>query len=57
MNGKDAPDNKEQVFAIGPGALFSFSQNDHIFFNAYFEMATENRPEAERFNLRWVHHF
>jgi len=57
VNRDDVPDSKEQVFAIGPGMLFSFSQNDHLFFNTYFEMAAENRPQANRYNLRWVHHF
>jgi anthranilate 1,2-dioxygenase (deaminating, decarboxylating) large subunit len=56
-DGVDVPGQKEQVFAIGPGMLFSFSQNDHLFFNAYFEMAAENRTEGQRFNLRWTHHF
>jgi hypothetical protein len=57
VNGKRQSGTREQVFAIGPGLLFSFSQNNHLFFNAYFEMAAENRPQANRYNLRWVHHF
>jgi len=57
QNGNRLSGTKEQVFAIGPGMLFSFSQNDHLFFNTYFEMAAENRPQANRYNLRWVHHF
>jgi hypothetical protein len=57
MNGERVTGSKEQVFAIGPGAIFSFSQNNHIFFNAYFEMDAENRPQANRYNIRWVHHF
>ena len=57
QNGNRVSGSKEQVFAIGPGLLFSFSQNNHLFFNAYFEMAAENRPQANRYNIRWVHHF
>jgi len=48
---------KEEVLAVGPGALWSFSQDTHLFFNAYFESDTEARPEGERFYLRLVHHF
>jgi hypothetical protein len=50
-------DDKESVFAIGPGALWSFSQDSHLFFNAYFETNADYRPEGERFILRFVHHF
>jgi hypothetical protein len=48
---------KEEVFAVGPGALWSFSPDTHLFFNAYFETDTEARPEGERVYLRLVHHF
>jgi UDP-3-O-[3-hydroxymyristoyl] glucosamine N-acyltransferase len=42
---------------IGPGAVIHFGQNAHLFFNAYFESAVENRPEGNRFILRFVGHF
>ena len=57
VNGKDVGGRREQVFGIGPGAVYHCSQNDHIFFNYYFESLAENRPYGDRFNLRFVHHF
>ncbi len=56
-NGHDVPDSREQVFAIGPGAVWHITPNSHLFFNAYFETAAENRPEGNRFVLRFVQHF
>ena len=56
-DGNDVPNRKEQVLGIGPGAVYHFSQNDHLFFNVYFETLVENRPEGYRLNLRWTHHF
>ena len=51
------PSEREQVFGIGPGAMWSFSKDMHLFFNMYFESHVKNRPEGERFNLRLVYHF
>jgi len=48
---------REQVLGIGPGVLWSFSQDTHLFCNVYFESHVKNRPEGERFNVRLVHHF
>ena len=56
-NGIDIPDSKEQVFGIGPGAVYHFSKDVHLFINAYFESMAENRPEGERINVRLVYHF
>ncbi|MBR9985025.1 MAG: transporter [Desulfosarcina sp.] len=57
VNGNSVPDRREQVLGIGPGALFSFSQESHLFFNLYFESSAENRPEGTRSVLRFVYHF
>ena len=56
VDGRDVT-GREQVFAVGPGLLWHLSRDSHLFFNAYFETAAENRTEGERFNLRFVHHF
>ena len=48
---------REKVFAIGPGMLYSFNKDAHLFINTYFESAAENRPEGTRINLRFVYHF
>lgn len=57
VSGKTVPNSREQVLGIGPGLLYSFSQNDHVFVNVYLETQAENRPEGTRFTLRWTHHF
>ena len=56
-NGNCVDGEKEQVVGIGPGAFWSFSPNNNLFVNLYFEMEAQSRPEGERVNVRYVHHF
>ncbi|MBM3858560.1 MAG: phenol degradation protein meta [Verrucomicrobia bacterium] len=57
VDGNNSPNRREEVIGIGPGLLYSFSQNDHIFFNFYQELGAVNRTEGQRFIFRWTHHF
>lgn len=57
IDGHEVSGRREKVWAIGPGAMYSFSPNDHLFANAYFEQDVENRPDGTRLQLRYVHHF
>ncbi|MCG8615786.1 MAG: transporter, partial [Desulfobacterales bacterium] len=57
MDGDDVDDSKEQVLGIGPGLVYHFSKDNHLFINTYVEAGAENRPEGNRLNIRWVHHF
>ncbi|MCX7886911.1 MAG: transporter [Verrucomicrobiae bacterium] len=57
FDGRPVPGRREEVVGIGPGLLYSFSQNDHIFINFYLEVGAENRTEGQRLILRWTHHF
>ena len=57
VDGHKVSDRQEKVFGVGPGVVYHFSRDSHLFFNAYFESGAENRTEGERFNLRYVHHF
>lgn len=57
IDGRDQRDSREQVLGVGPGLVYHFSKHDHLFVNAYWETAAENRPEGTRLNLRFVHHF
>jgi hypothetical protein len=57
VDGDNVKDSREQVLGIGPGLLWSISKDAFLFLNVYFETMAENRPEGERYNLRFVYHF
>ena len=48
---------REKVLAIGPGMLYSFNKDAHLFLNMFFETGAEMRPEGERITARFVYHF
>jgi hypothetical protein len=57
FNGHSIPDSEERVFAIGPGFVYHFNKDNHLFCNVYFESSAENRPEGNKISLRYVKHF
>lgn len=57
VDGNEANGTREQVLGIGPGALLSFSQHDHLFVNFYWLTVVENRPDGVQLIMRWTHHF
>ncbi|MDH0563738.1 SphA family protein [Acinetobacter courvalinii] len=57
VDGENVKGRREQVWAIGPGAMYSFSAHDHLVANAYFEQDAENRPQGSSVIFRYVHHF
>lgn len=48
---------KERVVALGPGLVYSWGPDNNFMFNAYKEFDAVNRPEGERFIMRYIHHF
>ncbi|MGV6875967.1 SphA family protein [Pseudochelatococcus sp. B33] len=57
VNGLSQSGSKERVWALGPGAVYGFDKNNFLFVNGYHEFAARNRPEGQRYVLRYVHHF
>jgi hypothetical protein len=56
INGARVP-GREQVLGIGPGFIYSFNPQNHVFFNTYIETDVHNRPEGTRLTLRYVKKF
>ena len=57
VDGNDVSGRQEKVLGIGPGAVYHFSKDNHVFLNYYKESGAENRAEGSLFNLRYTHHF
>jgi anthranilate 1,2-dioxygenase (deaminating, decarboxylating) large subunit len=57
VDGDSVRGTREKVLGIGPGLLWSISKDAFVFLNVYFESMAENRPEGERYNLRFIYHF
>ncbi len=57
VDGSDAPDSEEQVFAIGPAVHWIFSDHFSMGLKTAWEMAAENRPEGNRTTLRFTYKF
>jgi len=56
-NGIAVPGRRERVYALGPGALLAVNKDNFLFFNAFYEFGARNRPEGQRYTVRWVGHF
>ena len=48
---------RERVLGLGPGMVWHFSKDVHLFANFYRETLAESRPEGHRANMRLVYHF
>lgn len=56
-DGVEQANTEERVLGIGPGMIYSFNKDAHLFINVYFESQAQMRPEGERYNARFVYHF
>ena len=56
-NGSSDSNSKEQVLALGPGAMWIATHEDAFWLNVYFETAVENRFASHVVQLRWAHAF
>lgn len=57
INGEKVEDSKEQVFAVGPSAMFSLSPSLSLVGKAQFETYAENRPLGAMYWLKAVASF
>ena len=52
VDGRKRTHSKEEVFAIGPGFMFS-KKGFFVYLNAFYETGAENRPEGKKISLRF----
>ena len=57
IDGREIPNSKEQVLALGPGAWFAVAPKTLLIAGIFFENNVENRLEGDRFVLRIIHNF
>jgi hypothetical protein len=57
IDGKREQGRRERVTALGPGLFYALSEKNAVFLNTYFEQNVKNRPDGNRFVLRWIHKF
>lgn len=48
---------KAKMIAVGPGVFWDATKTDKFFFNAYFSVKVDNRPQQNTFNLHYIHEF
>ena len=52
VDGHKRAHSKEEVFAVGPGLMYS-RKGFFVYLNAYYETGVENRPEGKKIVLRF----
>lgn len=57
VDGEKLLGSKEQVWAIGPGFSYSFSRENILNVNTYFEQDAKNRTEGNKTVLNFIHKF
>lgn len=57
IDGVAAPGRRERVAGFGPGFAWLLPRDTAVVFNGYYETLARNRPEGQRYTLRFLAHF
>jgi hypothetical protein len=57
IDGVSRHGQRDRVWAIGPGLLYSFSKDNGLFVNSYVERGVRNTGQGSRVVVRYAHHF